>query len=441
MLNIVPASNWWLRSANSNNVNYFGYVSTDGWVSNNNSANNSYAVALGFCLDRPSNLNVNADDRKKECITLALSVNFSLDNTSYYYTYRVYKRGICEMILDYKSLFSFKHLYEAYQECRKGVSWKPSTQKFIAIAPLQIYKLWKKLTTRKWKSKVSYEFNIFERGKLRHIRATSMAERIVQRCLCDYCLLPIFTKTLIYDNGASLKGKGYTFSIRRCTQHLQEHYRKYGANGYILQYDFKGFFDSIDHDKIMSIVKKKINSQEIISVIQSVVNSSGDIGLGLGSHISQILALTAANKLDHFMKEKLHIRGYGRYMDDGYLISDSKEKLRNCLVEIRKICDELKLTLNEKKTHITKLSRGFTFLKVKFSLTETGRVIRRISRASVTRMRRKLEKLSKTLSLHDFRQSYQSWRAYVSKLNSWKTIKRMDLLYNRLTAQISRQTT
>ena len=56
------------------------------------------------------------------------------------------------------------------------------------------------------------------------------------------------------------------------------------------------------------------------------------------------------------------------------------------------ICDELGLFINPKKTQIVKLSHGFTFLKIKYNLTETGKVQERISKDSVTRMRRKLKK-------------------------------------------------
>ena len=81
-------------------------------------------------------------------------------------------------------------------------------------------------------------------------------------------------------------------------------------------------------------------------------------------------------------------------MDDGYLIHESKDHLRQCLSGMRRICEELGITLNEKKTQIVKLSHGFTFLKAKIYLTPAGKVIKKIPRMSVTRQRRKLKKLA-----------------------------------------------
>ncbi len=76
------------------------------------------------------------------------------------------------------------------------------------------------------------------------------------------------------------------------------------------------------------------------------------------------------------------------------LFMKTRSNLKQLLKEIEQICDELGLFINAKKTQIIKLSKGFTFLKIKYSLTDTGKVVQRVSRDSVTRMRRKLKKAS-----------------------------------------------
>jgi len=98
------------------------------------------------------------------------------------------------------------------------------------------------------------------------------------------------------------------------------------------------------------------------------------------------------NKLDHFIKEKLGIKGYARYMDDGYLIHTSKEYLQKCLVQMQEVCASLGIILNTKKTKIKRLSEGFKFLQVRFKLTETGKVLRKMSYETIKKMRRKLKK-------------------------------------------------
>ena len=77
-------------------------------------------------------------------------------------------------------------------------------------------------------------------------------------------------------------------------------------------------------------------------------------------------------------------------MDDGYLIHEDIKYLEYCLKRIDEVCAELGITLNRKKTRIIPIQKGITFLKTKFILTDTGRVVRKMSRPSIRAMKRKL---------------------------------------------------
>lgn len=337
----------------------------------------------------------------------------------------------------FEEVFSYSNLYNAYRKCRLGVAWKGSTQKFITQAPLEVYRIWDRLDRGAWKTKGFYEFDIFERGKARHIKSVDMSERVIQRCLCDNALVPVLQPTFIYDNGASTKNKGYHFSIARCEKHLHDHYRKYGQNGYVLTFDFSKFFDRVSHALVEEIVRKNFSDTRLIGLIMDLINAFGNEGLGLGSQVSQVFALASANRLDHYCKEVLRIHGYSRYMDDGYLISESKDYLKTCLGHIQRVCNELHITLNLKKTKIIKLSKGFTFLKCRFYLTKTGKVVKKIYKTSVTKMRRKLKKFllmmqSGVLTMQDVYQAFQSWRAYARHFDAWHTIKSMERLFDDL---------
>lgn len=120
-----------------------------------------------------------------------------------------------------------------------------------------------------------------------------------------------------------------------------------------------------------------------------------------------------------------------------YIIHEDKEYLKGLLNDIQGICDELGLFINPKKTQIVKLSHGFTFLKIKYNLTETGKVQERISKDSVTRMRRKLKKFRKLMdagemSFDDVRCAYASWKGGVSHYDSYNVVKSMDKLFDEL---------
>lgn len=347
------------------------------------------------------------------------------------------KRNACSQNDSFDKVFSYGNLYRAYRKCRREVAWKASVQKYITQAPLEVYQTQARLQAGKYKSSGFYEFDICERGKLRHIRSVGMRERVVQRCLCDFGLVPTLKRTFVHDNGASLKDKGYSFAIRRLTQHLHEHYRKYGTEGYVLLFDFSKFFDRVSHRLIKGILQKEFTDDRIIKLTEHFVDAFGDVGLGLGSQVSQVFALASANRLDHYIKEVLRIHGYGRYMDDGHLIHPSKEYLQKCLDGIKAICADLEITLNTKKTQIVKLSHGFTFLKVRFFLLETGRVVRKICHSSVTRIRQKLKSLKRMVdegkrTADDAYVCWSCWLAYAKKFDAYGTIKSMKSLYNRL---------
>lgn len=348
-----------------------------------------------------------------------------------------HKRELCAKYDDYEQVFSYRHLYEAYKKCRRNVGWKASVQRYITNAPLNVRHTYDQLVDGRYRTKGFIEFDVYERGKKRHIKSVTIGERVVQRCLCDYALVPMVGHTFIYDNGASMENKGYTFAINRICQHLREHYRKHGTEGYILLFDFSKFFDRVSHKLVKAILHKEFTDERLIAIMEHFIDAFGDVGMGLGSQISQVLALASANRLDHYIKEKAQIRGYGRYMDDGYLIHHSKEHLQKCMQAIKILCRRLDIKLNEKKTQIVKLSHGFTWLKVRFFLLPSGKIVRKIYRRSVTKQRKKIKKFKELIAtgkmtMMDAYSSWQSWKAYASNFNAWHTIKNMEKLFGEL---------
>ena len=144
------------------------------------------------------------------------------------------------------------------------------------------------MKNRKFKPDKFYEFDIRERGHDRHIKSVTVRERGVQRCLCDYALVPAVKRSFIYDNGASMENKGYAFAIRRMETHLRQYYRKYGNDGYVLLFDFSKFFDNVSHAVIEQVIDRAVSDRETKNVAMQMVHMFGDKGLGLGSQVSQI---------------------------------------------------------------------------------------------------------------------------------------------------------
>lgn len=94
------------------------------------------------------------------------------------------------------------------------------------------------------------EFMLVERGKIRAITGLEIEDRIVRHSLNDFILMPRIRPLLIYDNGASIKHRGITFSRNRLEYHLHNYYKKYGTNeGWIMLLDVSKYYDNIRHDR------------------------------------------------------------------------------------------------------------------------------------------------------------------------------------------------
>lgn len=329
-----------------------------------------------------------------------------------------------------------ENLLNAFQLAKKGCDWKYSVQSYDANALNETYKLHKELLNKTYEPNKYFEFILKERGKVRHIKACSVRDRVVQKSLCNNVLNPILVKYLVYDNGASLKGKGISFSRNRLETHLHKYYKEYNTNeGYILQIDFSKFFDSIPHDKLIIAVEEKLPDDSLNWLIEKLIKSFGqEKGLGIGSQISQICGLYYPTKIDNYCKIVKSLKYYGRYMDDIYIIHPDKKYLQELLKEINNIAIELGLTINLKKTRICKINKVFCYLKIKYTLLPNGVLIKKLHRESITRERRRLKRYakSKILPYKTIELAYKSWRGNAIKYDSKKSIQNLDALYDKL---------
>ena len=247
------------------------------------------------------------------------------------------------------------------------------------------------------------KFVIKERGKKRNITTNIMVDKTVNHLLCDEVLSPAISPFLIYDNGASQKNKGVAFSRKRLEAHLHKYYREHKSNdGYILLMDFSGYYASIPYKKCLQVMNnllRNVNNEEramTMWILQNIfqvfsIESNKDRGINIGSQPSQNIGIAYPSRIDNYIKIVKSCKYYGRYTDDSYIIHESKEFLNEVLDGVLKIADKLELVINPKKTYIAKLSQTFKFLQLKYSLTETGRIIRRINPKAITRQRRKLK--------------------------------------------------
>ena len=162
-----------------------------------------------------------------------------------------------------------------------------------------------------------------------------------------------------------------------------------------------------------------------------------DKGVDIGNQNSQSIGLIYPYRIDNFVKIVRGIEWYGRYTDDLYAIAPRRETLVSLLEGIREIAQEFGIIINERKTRIVKLSGFYRHLQNGYSLTETGRVIRKINPKSITRERRKLKAYKRLLDAGkmpyaDIENAFKSWIGANWKRMSRLQISNMSDLYIRL---------
>ena len=330
---------------------------------------------------------------------------------------------------DFEKIVDFGNLYQAYLKSKSGKGFSKSSQKFQVVALDGIYQIKRMLETKLYKVSPYNEFIIYE-PKERIIKSCSFVDKIVQHSLCDNVLIPMLSKEFIQTNYAGQIGKGTLYGLDCLKAHMYLAYCKYGYDCWIVKADISKFFYNINHDILKDIVDYFVEDKDVYWLCKKFVDSTEGLGLPLGNQVSQVYALLYLSGLDHFITGELGIKYYGRYMDDFYLIVQSKEYAKCCLSAIYGFAHTLGLELNG-KTQIIPFKNGIKFCGFHTYVTSDGKVIRKLKnenkRAAMKKFRKmvRLVKCGK-LSEEKFYESYNAWKNHISHGNCVKLGYEMD---------------
>lgn len=337
----------------------------------------------------------------------------------------------------YELVTSFKNLYRAYKKSKSGKGYKRSSAKFEIMALEGILMLQARLKNKTYRVSGYNQFEV-TRPKRRVIKAGSFQDKIVQHSLCDNVLAPVLYKLFIWENFAGQEGKGTLFGLDCLRDSMMEFHRECD-DGWILKCDITKFFYNIDHGILKRKLRQHIDNQDILWLCDAFINSTENPGLPLGNQISQSFALLYLNDLDHYIKNDLGIKHYGRYMDDFYLIHESKDYLKCCKKMIEQHVEGLKLTLNG-KTQIMPFKNGVDFLGFHTYITKTGVPIRKLKNENKRAAQKKYRRMAKLVKVgklppEQLWKSYKSWKAHADKGNCKKLIHNMDQMIDGILKQ------
>ena len=337
------------------------------------------------------------------------------------------------LILTMKDYFDkaieYENMRRALNRCCLNVRWKDSVVGYELHAPRNTYNLIQSIKDGSYKISPYQTFTIYE-PKKREIVATRIKDRQFQMALCMSGLYEDITEHFIYDNCACQKGKGTDFALKRVKVHLQRFHREHGKNGWVMKLDIHHFFPETRHDVAKSAIAKRISDPRARQAVFDVIDSfDGDMGIGLGSQISQLVELAVLDDIDHFIKEKLKIKHYIRYMDDMLFIHEDREYLKRCWKIIEKQLKSIHLELN-KKSCIYPIRQGVKFLHWRFVLKDSGKIYQRAESSRLGKERRRLKALAEKEARGEVEEgtterSWQAWNAWMARGDTYYRRKRM----------------
>jgi RNA-directed DNA polymerase len=340
----------------------------------------------------------------------------------------------------YEKICSMNNLANAWKNTRKGKTKKKYVVEFETNLRENLLQLRKELLEQTYRPEQLKTF-ILRDPKTRRISKSAFRDRIVHRALV-MIIEPIFEKMFIYDSCANRIGKGNLFALRR----LKYFITKISENGdcpknkfndrnfifgYILKADIKHYFQEIDHEVLLKIIRRKISDERTIWLIKQILsNISVNFewqtcfdkikGMPLGNLTSQFFANVYLNELDYFVKHTLRAKYYIRYVDDFIIFHKSKIQLKIWKVYISNFLkSELKLELHIDKSKVIPLSRGVDF--VGFRNFYQFKLLRR---RNINKFKDKIKMFNtQEVSGEKFMESLNGWTAYAKWANSYNVMK------------------
>lgn len=264
----------------------------------------------------------------------------------------------------FERIISLENLFLAWKEFKKGKTNSQDVQEFTLYLEDNIFQLHEELKTYKYIHGAYTSFFVTD-PKLRHIHKASVRDRLLHYAVFRI-LYPIFDRNFIYDSYSCRVGKGTHIAVNRLEKFIRKLSHNNSKNIHILKCDVKKFFDTVNKEVLLGIIKRKItddDSVKLISIILDSFSKEPGKGLPLGNVTSQLFANIYLNELDQYVKHQLKVKYYLRYCDDFIILSQEPQYLLDLVYEIGEFLEEhLKLNLHPNKVILKKHRQGIDFL-------------------------------------------------------------------------------
>jgi RNA-directed DNA polymerase len=284
--------------------------------------------------------------------------------------------------------FTLDEVYNAFLDCRRKKRKTKDYLKFDINRERNLIQLHTELVLGTYIVGKSVHF-IVEYPKAREVWAGNFRDRIVHHLLCNR-IQDRFLKKFIHDSYSCIIDRGTLYGAQRIFKFVRSITNNFQKDAYYLQCDLSNYFLSINRDILYNLLIKYIHKEENIWLIKKILfhdprknyysKASKKLwkklpkhktlficdnihGMPIGNLTSQFFSNVYLNELDQFIKRKLKIKYYGRYVDDFVLLHNNIQYLKYCEIEINNfLINNLDLKLNTTKTKHNLISKGIDFV-------------------------------------------------------------------------------
>jgi retron-type reverse transcriptase len=301
------------------------------------------------------------------------------------------------------------NLFEAYYKARRNKRNSINQLKFEINYEQELFKLYEEIKNKTYKVGKSIAF-IINKPVQREIFAASFRDRVVHHLIFNY-INPILEPQFIQNSYSCRKGKGTLYGINQASSYLKEVSKNYTKDAYILKLDVKGYFMNINKNLLMQKLRNMISQEAFKHLIQtdtqnkieddidfdtlfylinevifnnpvlncsikgslsdwdslpdskSLFKSKENCGLPIGNLTSQLFSNVYLNDFDHYVTKKLNIKYYGRYVDDFFIFTNNKPKLKSLIHHLQQhMKNNFGLQIHPKKIYLQHYTKGMAFL-------------------------------------------------------------------------------
>ncbi|MFH0901542.1 MAG: RNA-directed DNA polymerase [Pseudomonadota bacterium] len=267
----------------------------------------------------------------------------------------------------------FANLLLAHRRCQRRKHLRPDVLRLSFDLEKELLELREQLRDRSYRPGPYRTFTVHE-PKTRTIHAAPYRDRVVHHALCQI-IEPLLERSLIFDTYACRRGKGTHRALARCGWLCRRF-------AFAARCDVEKYFPAVDHQILLEDLERRIRDPGILWLCEAILAGGriaagparwfpGDDlltplsrprGLPIGNLTSQLFANAYLDPVDHFIKEKLRLPGYLRYLDDMLLFASSPALLAEAVAAVEERLYSLRLRLHRRQAVPQATHTGVGFL-------------------------------------------------------------------------------